>query len=137
MGVDGKADAAEAVSGAALEQRLRPLVGRLEQKLDASLHEQELASVERKLGQLEQRVVTGRGIRHVDDNAVTELQEALAALDLRLKDGLTSVRQRASSLECKLANKVDNDAVGPLLSGASDRMKELVALIRTVPAHTG
>ena len=32
-----------------------PVTGRLDQKLDAAVHEEELSKLERKLGQLEQR----------------------------------------------------------------------------------
>jgi hypothetical protein len=128
--VDSKADAMDTVSAAVLEQRLRPLSARLEQKLDAAVHVQELSQLERKLGQLEQRGRERSRVRGLDDNEVLELQEAVSALDRDLKDGLASCRKKVSILERKLEDKVDNDAVAPLLSSASERMKELVALIR-------
>jgi DNA repair exonuclease SbcCD ATPase subunit len=128
--VDSKADAMDTVSAAVLEQRLRPLSARLEQKLDAAVHVQELSQLERKLGQLEQRGRERSRVRGLDDNEVLELREAVSALDRELKDGLASCRKKVSVLERKLEDKVDNDAVAPLLSSASERMKELVALIR-------
>merc|ERR1711904_580959 len=124
----------EAVSAAVLEQRLRPLAGRLGQKMDAAVHEEELSTLERKLGQLEQRLHHEKDRRHVrgiDDNELSELQEAVSALDRQLKDGLASLRKKASILEQKLEDKIDNAAVAPLLHSASDRMKELAALTRT------
>lgn len=132
--VDSKADAMEVVSSVVLEQRLRPLAGRLDQKLDAVVHEAELSKLERKLGQLEQRLHLEkdcRRLRGIDDNELSELQEAVSALERQLKDGLASVCNKTSVLEHKLEDKIDIVSVAPLLHNASDRMKELAALTRT------
>lgn len=134
--VDSKADAAGVVSSAVLEQRLRPLsrlAGRLDQKLDAAVHEDELSKLERKLGQLERlhHEKDRRHARGIADNQLAELQESVGALGNELKAGLASLRKKASVLEQKLEDKVDNMTVAPLLHNASDRMRELAALART------
>merc|ERR1712196_411038 len=103
-------------------------------KVDATVHEAEQSKLERKLGQLEQRLhheKDRRPLRGMHDNEMPELQDAVSALERQLKDGLASFRNKASVLEHKLEEKIDMVAVGPLLHDASDRMKELAALTRT------